>query len=309
MPESSEYTNHSNSLHSNSSKVELKQTDSILTAKDSLAKDTIRPKYSPKYVAGFPDSSGNDIHIKRIDQLNVMTIPAHRAADSSRYESPLYDNGTMLMVLIVFFFISISYNKGYKYIADFFHNMFSVKKRQNLFEDHTVKETQIMTALIVNTCIFESIILYETFTLFYPEAMSSSIPVFYYIGSLTVFMALFHLLQLGCYYMLGFIFADKVETKLWIDGFKASQSLLGIILAPIAFVMLIYPSFIKSMLILAAILYFSARLVFICKALRIFFYKLTYSLYFILYLCSVEIVPVVLSFTGAMNLCIILQAV
>ena len=297
------------SATNSAAKVKSQQSDSASLAIDSVAKDCVRPKYSPKYLAGFPDSSGNSLHFRHINELKVMTAPAHSNTDHYRYKSPLYDNGTILMVLAVIFFISVSYSKGYKYIADFFHNMFSVRKRENLFEDHTVKETQIMTALIANTCIFESIILYEAFTLFHPEVLSSTLPVFAFIGALTLFMAVFYLLQLGIYYLLGFIFADKVETSLWIDGFKASQSLLGIILAPVAFIMLIYPSTIEMMLFLSALLYFSARFVFICKAFRIFFNDLTSSLYFILYLCSVEIVPVILSFTGSMNLCIILQAV
>lgn len=314
MPEYSGNTN--SGIHhlrhtstSKSANVKFKQSDLLASASDSLAKDSVRPKYSPKYVTGFPDSSGNSLHFHHIDELKVMTEPAHSTTDHSRYKSPLYDNGTMLLVLAVIFFISISYSKGRKYIADFFHNMFSVRKRENLFEDHTVKETQIMTALTANTCIFESIILYEAFTFFHPEALASPLPVFNYIGALTLFMGVFYLLQLGIYYILGFIFADKVETNLWINGFKASQSLLGIILTPVACTMLIYPSTIQMMLVLSALLYFLARLVFICKAFRIFFNNLSSTLYFILYLCSVEIVPVILSLAGAMNLCIILQAV
>ena len=77
-------------------------------------------------------------------------------------------------------------------------------------------------------------------------------------------------------------------------------------LAPITFAILIFPAFVKTGLIMAIILYFLARIIVIYKAFRIFFNNLQSLLYFILYLCSVEIVPVVLSFAGAMDLCGIL---
>ena len=62
------------------------------------------------------------------------------------------------------------------------------------------------------------------------------------------------------------------------------------------------------MLWIGVIIYISCRIVFICKGFRIFFNNLVSLLYFILYLCSVEIVPVILSFTGAIFLCRVLQS-
>lgn len=283
--------------------------DSISHSTDSIALDSAVVTYTPKYVDGFPDSSGNNLDIQHIDQLTTMTEPAHSISDNPHYGTPLSDNITMLLVLAVIFTICINYGKGYKYVADFFHNMFSIKKRQNMFEDHTVKETQIETSLIANTCIFEGILLYEAFSLFHPEVISSPVPVFVFTLALAIFAALFYLLQILLYNLLGFVFGDKVETKLWIDCFKASQSLLGILLAPITFILLVFPETIGVMLLIAVSFYALARLVFIFKGLRIFFNDFQSSFYFILYLCSVEFVPVILSFTGAMELCIILQAV
>lgn len=281
----------------------ISPADSALSA-DSMA---AMPKYEPKYIEAFPDSSGNALSITRPDELAVITVPDAVAAPEPRIKSPLYDNGTMLLVLAVIFVITVSYSKGYKYVADFFHNISSVRARQNLFEDHTVKETQIMTALTANTCIFESILLFEAFLMLHPEAAVPGRHIFKYVATLAVAAALFHLAQLALYHLLGFIFSDNASTKLWLDAFKAVRSMLGVVLAPVAFAMMICPSFTKMALIISILLYFAAQLIIICKAFRIFFNNLQSSLYFILYLCSVEIVPVILSFAGAMNLCIILQ--
>ena len=275
-------------------------TDSV----DSVA--AAKPKYEPRFTEAFPDSSGNSLKIVRPENARVMTVPGDATATTPRTVSPLYDNGSMLLVLAVIFITTVSYRKGYKYVADFFHNISSVRERQNLFEDHTVKETQIMTALTANTCIFGAILLYIAYGFLYHPVEPAATPVFGFVVALSAFTALFHIAMLGLCWLLGFIFSDKLSTGLWLDGVKASASMLGVMLAPITFAILIFPAFVKTGLIMAIILYFLARIIVIYKAFRIFFNNLQSLLYFILYLCSVEIVPVVLSFAGAMDLCGIL---
>lgn len=231
-------------------------------------------------------------------------------ASSPRSASPLNDDLTALLLLAVAVAAAIGCGRGRRYVADIFHNMFSVRRRENLFEDHTVRETRTMTALLACACVFGAAILYEAFKALHPDLVVEPMPVFPIVGTLAACAAAFCAAQIGLYLLLGLVFSDKVDTRLWIDGYTASQSLLGIILAPVAVVMLAVPQASHVMLAVAAALYFSARLVFICKGFRIFFNKMSLLLYFILYLCAVEIVPVILSFAGAMKLCIILlQAV
>ena len=282
-------------------RAEALPTDSV----DSLA--AAEPKYEPRFATAFPDSSGNDSSILRPDCAPVMTAPQATVPATPRHISPLADNGSMLLVLAVVFITTVSYRKGYKYVADFFHNISSVRERQNLFEDHTVNETQIMTALTANTCIFEAILLYIAFRLFYPSASPAATPVTGFILALSAFTGLYHIAMLALCWLLGFIFSDKASTTLWLDGVKASTSMLGVLLAPITFTILIFPQFTLTGLFIAIFLYFLARLVVIYKAFRIFYNNLQSSLYFILYLCSVEFVPVILSLAGAMNLCRILH--
>ena len=105
------------------------------------------------------------------------------------------------------------------------------------------------------------------------------------------------------YHVLGYVFADSISTRLWIDGFKATQSLLGLLLLPVIGVMLLKPELSTPMLLVAAGLYICARLVFICKGFRIFYGNLSSIVYFILYLCSLEIVPLVMLGAGTIYLC------
>ncbi len=217
--------------------------------------------------------------------------------------TPLNDTGCMGLVMLVFFFLAISFRNGYKYVSNFAHHMFSIRKRQNAFEDHTMSETQMMIALLSNTCLMAGLLLYVGINKFYPEFTLSE-HVFKSVGNLTLLFACFITLQLILYYILGFVFAqDKEDTRLWLDGFKSTQSILGLFLFPIAFITILYPASSTFMLICSIILYFCSRLVFISKGFRIFFNNLESCVYFILYLCTVEIVPVFLMCTGAIYLC------
>ena len=216
--------------------------------------------------------------------------------------TPLNDTGVMGLVLLVFFLIAVSFRGGYKYVADSSHYMFSVRKRQNAFEDHTMNETMMMIALTLNTCLMSGILFHIGIDHFYPE-MGLTDDVFKSVRCLSLLACTFYLLQLILYYTLGYVFShDKEDTRLWLDGFKSTQSILGLTLTPIVFVALLYPGSTVFMINIAIILYFCSRLVFVSKGFRIFFNNLSSCVYFILYLCTVEFVPIFIMCAGAIYL-------
>lgn len=277
---------------------------------DSLHTDSTSTYYAPQYLQGFPSKGGNDTTQQHnaLNSLPVMESPAKTAAQPHT-QSPLHDTGSMALMLLGAFLITISYKSGYKYIDHFFHNMFSTRKRENIFYDHTMSETRMMTALIFNTCIMEGLLLFYGIAHWEPSlAPLLHANVFMCVAGLSGLALLFYLLQIALYRLLGYVFSDKTNTDLWLNGFKASQSLLGLLLFPLVGIMLVFPSTIIFMLVTAIILYFSARIVFICKGFRIFFNNLPSTIYFILYLCSAEIVPPILFCVGTVSLCYILQS-
>lgn len=236
------------------------------------------------------------------ENKTTIALPAGRKGEPLS-NTPLNDAGTMGLVMMVFFFLAISFRNGYKYIADIGHHMFSVRKRQNAFESHTVSETQVMLALLANTCLMIGILFYVGINLYFPN-LNLPTHVFASTGSLTLLTVLFMLSQFIIYNILGYVFArDSIDTKLWIDGFKSTQSLLGLMLFPIVFIILLYPASTHLLLNCSVFLYFCMRFVFIYKGFRIFFNNLSSCVYFILYLCTVEIVPVFLMCIGAFYLC------
>lgn len=304
--------NAATTYHTASSTTARAATTATTAPSDTSHHDSVKvksqPRFAPHYLSGFPDSTGNDSAFKQINQLQVMEIPT--GSDAKEYtNSPLHDTGSMAIFLLGILFVIISYRTGYKYIENFTHNIFSVRRRENVFDDRTVNETQIMSALIVNTCIMEGLLLFYGISFFNPSfsaAMYAS--VFKYVAIFTGIAVAFFLLQLLMYGVLGFVFGNKTDTKIWLNGFRASQSLLGLLLLPCTAITLVYPDAVQSMLYCSMVLYISARVVFIVKGYRIFFGNLASTLYFILYLCSVEIVPPVLTYAGTILICNFLQS-
>lgn len=250
--------------------------------------------YAPQYQEGFPGVTAGDSVVSNVNALPVMEVPA--GTEAVPFErSPLHDTPSMALLIAGLLAVALSYHTGYKYIENFFHYMFSTRRRENLFEDHTVNETSILAALIANTCIVEGFIIYMAVRLLCPSlAPLLQSGVFTHIAAYCSLMGLYYVAQWLVYKVLGYTFSDSLGTKLWLDGFKSSQALLGLLLLPVLILLMLYPSSGKLLLGLAAALYLLARLIFIFKGFRIFYSNLSSILYFILYLCAVEIVPLVI---------------
>lgn len=224
----------------------------------------------------------------------VVEVPAASPAVPF-VRSPLHDTPSMALLLTGLMAVALTYHKGHKYIENFVHYMFSTRRRENLFEDHTVNETSIQVALIANTCIVEGFVIYSAVQQLWPHlADKLHQAVFQHIAAYCGLAVGFYVVQWLVYKVLGYTFTDKVGSKLWLDGFKASQSLLGLLLLPVAVLALLYPGSGKLLLLIAALLYMVVRLIFVFKGFRIFYSNLSSVVYFILYLCAVEIVPLVI---------------
>lgn len=277
---------------------------------DSTTADSTATYYAPQYADGFPARHGADStaigaadSVSSLDTCATLELP-HGVGATHAVASPLHDGASMALMLAAAFFLVTSYRTGYKYIENLPVYLFSVKRRDSLFDDHTVSETRIMLAMLGLTWVMEGLLLYYAIPLSVPAlAPGLQQSVFLHVLLFTGLAALFHVLQLLFYRLLGWVFADPVDTGLWIAGFNASQACLGVILLPVVIVTLVAPEQANSTLFCAVILYFLARIVFILKGFRIFFNNFSSTVYFLLYLCSAEVVPPLSFYTGTVLAC------
>lgn len=118
-----------------------------------------------------------------------------------------------------------------------------------------------------------------------------------------MFYVIFMLLA---YEITGNVFSDRNMTRLWVKGASALMGLQVFLFFPFALLSLCYPEWNRIILILAGIVFIIGKIQFIYKGFRIFFNQISSWLLFLYYLCSLEIVPLILVYFGTVALCIML---
>ena len=212
-------------------------------------------------------------------------------------------------LVILFCIIGLRFRNNRKYVTALLRNLVEVKVRNNLF-DETVRETSFLVLLNLMWSCSAGIILYFLLDFSVPgnpafsfglpglhSHVAASMAICMGVGVVyTCFMAL-------AYYLVGTVFSDKVYARLWLKGFAASQGLLGFIYFPLALLFLCYPDWTGALLWVALATFVLAKIVFICKGFRIFFSQISSWVLFLYYLCSLEIVPLILTYLAATLLC------
>ncbi len=203
---------------------------------------------------------------------------------------PGYDSGIVCMLLGTFLLITLNFRHHTTFVKTFAQDLLSVRRRSNVFEDHTLSETGVLMSFILLACLSEGLLF---FTAFRPEVSMLWGGVSGAVAMMTLVALGYYLWQVGVYSLLGYVFTDRVFARQLVRGFNASQALLGLALAVPSLAVTYSPSSWGWVAPVSIILYFLVRSVFICKGFRIFYVNCFSLVYFIVYLCTLEIVPVI----------------
>ena len=232
---------------------------------------------------------------------------------------------TILALLLFFAAVCIRIKNNGKYLRALVSDLTDVRERHNAFDD-TVRETSLLFMLNILWSCCVGVILYSTlvFVSLNPDlsTFNSQLSTFNSVlsslrtplsttpGACIAVCCGIGLLYTGvmtlAYTLVGNVFSDAVRTRMWVKGFAAAQALSTFILFPIALVLLCLPGWPPYLLIAAATTFIIAKIIFICKGFRIFFTQLSSYVLFLYYLCSLEIVPLILCWLAAVGLCSIL---
>lgn len=207
------------------------------------------------------------------------------------------DSGILTILVLLFVFLALNVRNSRHMFSHFFDELGSLKDRNNAFDEHTSNETRLTLLLIGQFIVCAGILLYVTATV---ESRPDDIGIFTGVARTSGLMAAYYIFQLAAYNTVGYIFTSSERRAAWIAGFNASQSMLGLALIIPVLLAVFYPSADKAVIVIAATLYFIARLLFIVKGFRIFFINFSSLLYFILYLCALEIIPVLFVYKMAL---------
>lgn len=217
----------------------------------------------------------------------------HGVAEAPRAQLPGYDSGILSIFIIGVLFVSVQLRGGRARMGKLFKDLWSVRRRVNAFDDPTVGEAGVVSSMTFMTCVCEGTLAFSLLRSF-GVATSGSMGSFALMPLAVGAAILYYLFQLAAYDIVGYTFTDKVGRMQWIRGFNASQALLGLFLLIPALASLFYPASARMMFLIGLGAYLVARLVFIIKGFRIFYIGFSSLLYFILYLCTLEIAPLAL---------------
>lgn len=209
------------------------------------------------------------------------------------------DSGVLTIITLMLLLVAFNFKHCYRLFRMFGQDLLSVRRRNNAFDDSTVNETRVLIVLLIQLWVCEGLLTYAGLT--YQGYIAVAAPLLS-LAAMVGLACVFYLFSLVAYRIVGYTFTDPAGASQWTKGFNASQAFLSITLVVPALVGIFYPTLLIPMLWVAAALYVAARIIFIIKGFRIFYDNFSSLIYFILYLCALEIIPVVIFVLGAVSL-------
>lgn len=207
---------------------------------------------------------------------------------------PGYDSGVAALLIVALLIPALSLRHHTGFFKSLWSGLIEVRKhRPNVFDasEASLDETRITLSLLLVTCLCEGILLYFASGTGLLTAMGS---IFAAISVGTVGAICLMVAQGLSYRACGYMFADGDMTLSWLKGFRASQVLLGFCLLAPALWSLFNPADAMIMVQVGAALYLLCRIIFVYKGFRIFYSNIFSLVYFIVYLCTLEIAPILM---------------
>lgn len=205
----------------------------------------------------------------------------------------------VVILLVAFVIMAVKIKNSSRFMASLWKDLTSVRERHSLF-DNTVRETSLLVFLIIATVISGGMLLAACFCnnsprISFPFLNALHLQPFVLHNLVSILlMAAYFLFMWIAYNLSGRVFESENHTRLWLRGFTASMALLSFIWLPLAMISISHPEWTASLALIAIISFILAKLAFIWKGFRIFFTKGASWLLFLYYLCSLELVPVIL---------------
>lgn len=255
----------------------LQDSDSLaVLSADSLAAAAPAPKRAVAVVRPKPWESG--------------IVPVDRP------ETAATNSGMAAIIMAMLLLTVLCMRQTGRLLSSMLDDIFRNRLDRHDLDERTPAQSRLIAIFCMQTCVYEGILL-----LSYVRGPGSAIPVMAGCGLLIALSAGYFVFQLLAYDTVGYAFTDAEHRRSWLRAFTSTQSFLGFALLPAAIVTVFYPEAGQWALSIAAICYIIARLAFIIKGFRIFYHNFGSLLYFILYLCTLEIIPPLIVFMIAVR--------
>lgn len=211
----------------------------------------------------------------------------------------------VLAALFAIFFLTCLRVKGnFKFATAFLRDIIDVRERANLF-DVTMRETSFMLLAMLLAACSAGVLLRSGVTLYgdflpYPDIIpdialsleGNLLPTAICMGISIAYVGIMWV----CYYLVGNVFSDSLHTRMWLRGFTSSMAFGSVFFFPLALVSISYPQYAREITLIGFLMLILVKFLFIVKGFRIFFSESSSWVVFLYYLCSLEIIPLTITF-------------
>ena len=205
--------------------------------------------------------------------------------------------GFIIFFICFFIIVSLISNRN-KFLLSIFSGLFRNKDRQNMFYEAVTNENLNKLFLCFQTILILSMIFYCYAIHEHFLSITTLAQMLLFLGKCSLIFIAFFLYKFFTYSIIGTIFFKKETVTQWNGDFFSLISLNGIFLFLPALI-LFYVETAYTLCIGFMIFYLIINLFFIFyKIHALFFQGKQLLLYFILYLCAQEIIPLYLVYRG-----------
>jgi hypothetical protein len=204
---------------------------------------------------------------------------------------PQTENWVFIVLILLFFLLAYSVSQSTGYISDTFKTFFQVKERSSIFSKATVNDSRFRFIFIIFSIIVLS--LYVDFSLHNTDRPFTMLEF----GLILFVTSLYLTLKLFLFDIIGYVFLNQSNLKIAKESYFNIISFLGLTLYPILFLQIyLQENLIGVTKVMSLIACLIAAILIIIKLFQIFFQKLLASFYILLYLCTLEILPLIILF-------------
>lgn len=220
---------------------------------------------------------------------NVPNITFNGFEGISHPSLPANENWVFITLLVLLSLSVISVLRSSGWLTNSMKDFFKVKERVSIFNKSTVSDFQSRSLLILFSIGIFSL---YSFLMLHSDISNFQFDIFLRILGVT---AGFFLIKFITIKIIGYVFIHPSKQKLGLESYFNVLTYLSFALFPLLVIQIYSPENLRYYISLFGVfLCILASLVYIIKLFLIFFDNFVATFYILLYLCTLEILPVVL---------------
>ncbi|GEM_PF-1087022 len=275
--------------------------DSVLIFKTNKQDVSHSVNYTIKPYTEIPQDSSNLMFDLKKIKTSIQRDIVNTTAGIPRQVSVMESSWLNLVFVTLFFFFSLIHLVRGKSVLGNFKNIFNLKQQR------TRSTFRIITSSDLTTNIFltlQAVLIFAiiTFQILFEKNIigvnnDKFLPILMIVGIITAFIILRALI----YIMYSLTFFQR-EVQTWQDNYFNHIQLLGILMFTPSYIFVIFPQYQLYMIVVMAMIFIFVKVIFLASILNIFVKSRIGFLYFIVYLCAVEILPYFLLIGGVVSI-------